>query len=121
MGPMDKPPARGNAWAKMMFGSADARSVVALKTADPEPRDLARSPVPLVEASTGRFTGAQLGGCIGAGGMSSVFLAQLDPASRSDDLSPLTPRRFAVKIMQLATHQQLVRINADPASVFLRE
>ncbi|MEJ7733902.1 MAG: hypothetical protein WKG00_32500 [Polyangiaceae bacterium] len=92
-----------------------------LRTNHPDLRDLARNSPPLVEAGADRFTGARLVSCLGTGGMSTVFLAQLDPGLRSDDLSPLTPRRFAVKFMQLSTFQQFQRLNQDPGDLFLRE
>jgi hypothetical protein len=105
-------------------GDADADEELMgtiLRTNEPELRDLARNSPPLVEAGADRFTGARLVSCVGTGGMSTVFLAQLDPRLRSDDLSPLTPTRFAVKFMQLATFLQFQRLNQDPGDLFLRE
>jgi len=94
---------------------------VTLRSADPELRDLARETPALIEAKANRPTGLRLLTCVGGGGMSTVFLAELDPATRSVDLSPTTPRRLAVKFLQPSTWRQFKRINQDPSQVFLRE
>jgi eukaryotic-like serine/threonine-protein kinase len=93
----------------------------ALSTVDPELRDLASGEPELVEALSGRPTGIRLLRCLGAGGMSTVFLGQLDRARRSLDISELAPRRLAVKILQVGTYDHYVRKNQDPTNVFLRE
>lgn len=92
-----------------------------LHSMDPELRDLTRAPAPLVEAASGRHTGAVLTRCLGVGGMATVFLAERDLSTKSADLSPLTPRHFGVKIMQPSTARQLAKMNVDPSSVFVRE
>jgi hypothetical protein len=94
---------------------------VTLRSADPELRDLARNTPVLIEAKAERPTGLRLLEAVGAGGMSTVFLAELDPSARSLDLSPTTPRRLAVKFLQPSTWRQFKRINQDPSQVFLRE
>jgi hypothetical protein len=92
-----------------------------LRTSDVELRDLAQGSPMLVEASSGRSTGARLVKCIGVGGMSTVFLAEIEPQSRGIDLSPLCPRRIAVKFLQISTQEQFQRYNLDPSQVFIRE
>jgi serine/threonine protein kinase len=92
-----------------------------LRTTDVELRDLAQGSPMLVEAASGRATGARLIKCIGVGGMSTVFLAELDPQKRGDDLSPLSPRKIAVKFLQISTQQEFRRYNLDPSEVFIRE
>ncbi len=92
-----------------------------LRTTDVELRDLAQGSPMLVEAVSGRATGARLIKCIGVGGMSTVFLAELDPQQRGDDLSPLSPRKIALKFLQISTQQEFRRYNLDPSEVFIRE
>jgi serine/threonine protein kinase len=88
---------------------------------DSELRDLARGEPPLVDALTGRDTGLRLKAFVGAGGMSSVLRAELEPEARSPELSPTTPLHLAVKILQPGTWRQFKRLNQDPANAFLRE
>lgn len=88
---------------------------------DSELRDLCRGTPPLVEALSGRVTGLNLISFVGAGGMSSVFRAELEPSTRSIDLSPTTPTLLAVKVLQPSTWRQFKRLNQDPANAFLRE
>ena len=76
---------------------------------------------PLFEATQGAFTGMTLVRFVGEGGMSTVFLAELDPAKRSSDLHPLAPRRIAVKFMKGDTESALLRFNMDPLAIFVRE
>lgn len=95
--------------------------VAPLRGNDYELRDLAESAPHLVESTTGAPTGITLTRCLGAGGNSTVFLAECDPKQRSEDLSPLTPRRLAVKIMQPRSARTLLKGGVDPASVFVRE
>ena len=92
-----------------------------LTSSDGELRDLAQGRPELIDASSGRRTGARLVSCLGGGGMSTVFLGELDPAQRSVDLFELTPRRMAVKFLQASTYEQFQRMNQDPSDVFLRE
>lgn len=94
---------------------------MSLRTTDIELRDLAQGCPSLVDAISGRPTGARLIKCIGAGGMSTVFLAEIDAAARSEALSGLTPRKVAVKFLQIATQDEFRRLNLDPANVFVRE
>jgi serine/threonine protein kinase len=84
-------------------------------------RDLTQGAPALVEATRGVPTGATLLRYIGAGGMSAVFLAEIDPAKRSTDLSPLAPRRIAIKFMQADTEKELVKYNMDPLAIFVKE
>jgi eukaryotic-like serine/threonine-protein kinase len=95
--------------------------VAPLRGNDYELRDLADRAPNLIEATTGAPTGITITRCLGAGGNSTVFLAECDPKQRSEDLSPLTPRRLAVKIMQPRSARTLLRGGVDPASVFVRE
>jgi eukaryotic-like serine/threonine-protein kinase len=92
-----------------------------LTSADPDLRDICRGRPELVDAMTGRTTGVHLVSFIGSGGMSTVFAAELDATRKNPDLSPTTPTRLAVKLMQPSTWQQFKRLNQDPAQVFLRE
>src|SRR5205809_531719 len=84
-------------------------------------RDLAEGSPPLVEATRNAPTGATLLRYIGAGGMSAVFLAEVEPHSRSSDLSPLAPPRIAIKFMQADTEKELVKYNMDPLAIFVKE
>jgi len=84
-------------------------------------RDLAESAPALIESTSGKDTGITMTRCIGAGGNSTVFLAECDPRRRSDDLSPVSPARMAVKIMQPRAAANLEKGGVDPASVFIRE
>jgi len=52
--------------------------------------------------------------------MSAVFLAETD-GQRSRDLSPATPRRFAIKFMRADTERELTRANIDPLTIFVKE
>jgi serine/threonine protein kinase len=94
-----------------------------LRSTDDELRDLAQGSPPLVDAASGEATGARLIRCIGAGGMSTVFLAELDPdpRARSARISALAPARIAVKFLQPTTQQEFRRQNLDPSDVFVRE
>lgn len=84
-------------------------------------RDLAENAPALIEATSGKDTGITMTRCLGAGGNSTVFLAECDPRRRSDDLSPMSPARMAVKIMQPRAARTLEKGGVDPASVFIRE
>ena len=92
-----------------------------LRSTDDELRDLAQGSPPLVDATSGEATGARLIRCIGAGGMSTVFLAELDIAAASSRISKLAPSRIAVKFLQPTTQQEFRRQNLDPSDVFVRE
>lgn len=92
-----------------------------LRSSDPDLRDLARGAPQLIEASRGRFTGVTLLDCLGVGGMSAVFLAELDPARRSEDLAPLSPRRLVIKIMKPATVHDLEMAGMAQEATFERE
>lgn len=72
-----------------------------LRSFDADLRDLARGEPPLTDAS-GSLTGARLMHLLGVGGMSTVFLADVETARFSRALSPLCPARIAVKIMKPA-------------------
>ncbi|MRG96676.1 protein kinase domain-containing protein [Polyangium spumosum] len=79
-----------------------------LRSQDVELRDLARGAPPLSDA-WGSPTGARLARLLGVGGMSSVFLAEVDTARRSSALSPICPPRIAVKIMKPAMVSDLMQ------------
>lgn len=72
-----------------------------LRSFDADLRDLARGEPALTDA-TGSLTGARLKQVLGVGGMSTVFLAEVEQARFSSALSPLCPGRIAVKIMKPA-------------------
>jgi eukaryotic-like serine/threonine-protein kinase len=95
--------------------------MTALRTTNDQLSDLARGAPALFEAVHGRATGVTLTRFLGAGGMATVFLAELDQASRSDDLSPLSPHRLAIKFMQVSTERELSKLNLDPMDFFVRE
>ncbi len=92
-----------------------------LRTGEDDLRDLANGEPRLVEARDGQFTGVTLRRCLGVGGMSSVFLGELDEAHRSVALDPRAPRWLAVKFTKLSTERQLAKMGIDPRSVFTRE
>jgi hypothetical protein len=93
---------------------------VSLRALDPELRDLARTAPPLVDVS-GRPTGLTLVKWLGTGGMATVFLAELDGAARSPELSPLAPRRLAIKLLLPAMLHQAERMNVAGSDLFMRE
>jgi serine/threonine protein kinase len=88
-------------------------------------RDLATGMPQLMDSSAGtpKPTGVSLVRYIGAGGMSTVFLAELDASKRAPQaqLHPLTPRRLAIKFMQGDTESQLLQYNMDPLAIFVKE
>lgn len=88
---------------------------------DSELRDLVTGRLPLVEASSGHFTGITLTRLIGVGGMSTVFQADFDPAFRSPDIWERTPRSLAIKIMKPATVEEIKNANASLDDIFKRE
>ena len=92
-----------------------------LRTSNDQLTDLARGAPALIEAVHGRPTGVTLTRFLGAGGMATVFLAELDQAARSDDLSPSSPHRLAIKLMQVSTERELAKLNLDPMDFFVRE
>jgi eukaryotic-like serine/threonine-protein kinase len=96
-------------------------AVPSLFTTDPEIRDLDRGAPPLVDADSGHPTGARLVRHLGTGGMSTVYLAELDRSARSDSLSEDAPPRLAVKFLKPALLDDAAKINVDPATFFLKE
>ncbi len=92
-----------------------------IRIKDPELRDLITGRLPLVEATSGHFTGITLTRLIGVGGMSTVFQADFDPAFRSPDIWDRTPRSVAIKIMKPATVQEIKSANASIDDIFKRE
>jgi eukaryotic-like serine/threonine-protein kinase len=92
-----------------------------IRIRDPELRDLVTNRVPLVEATSGHYTGITLTRLIGVGGMSTVFHAEFDPAFRSPDIWDRTPRAVAIKIMKPATVMEIKNANASLDDIFKRE
>jgi len=92
-----------------------------LRSSDPDLRDLARGAPPLLESIEGRLTGVTLLECLGVGGMATVFLAELDPTRRSDDISAICPRRLAIKMMKPATVMELAMAGLAHEATFERE
>ena len=92
-----------------------------LRASTSDLRDLPQGAPALVDATSGVPTGATITRYLGAGGMSVVFLAEVDPAKRSRDLSPLSPARIALKFMQADTEKELVKYNMDPLAIYKRE
>jgi eukaryotic-like serine/threonine-protein kinase len=72
-----------------------------LRSFDADLRDLARGAPALTDAG-GSLTGARLTQLLGVGGMSTVFLAEVESARFSQALSAHCPGRIAVKIMKPA-------------------
>lgn len=92
-----------------------------IRIKDSELRDLVSGRLPLVEATSGHFTGITLSRLIGVGGMSTVFQAEFDPAFRSPDIWDRTPRSVAIKIMKPATVEEIRNANASLDDIFKRE
>jgi hypothetical protein len=92
-----------------------------LRATSSELQDLSAGSPALVESSRGLPTGARLIRYLGGGGMSAVFLADLDPGARSADLSPAAPKRLAIKFMRADTERELTRANIDPLTIFVKE
>ncbi len=72
-----------------------------LRSYDADLRDLAKG-TPVLTDAGGSLTGARLTHVLGVGGMSTVFLAEVEAARFSEALSPHCPGRIAVKIMKPA-------------------
>ena len=92
-----------------------------LHATNTELEDLATGTPPLIEAAQGMPTGARLIRYLGGGGMSAVFLAEVEPGTRSPDLAPSTPRKLAIKFMKPDTVRELVKANIDPLAIFVKE
>jgi serine/threonine protein kinase len=93
-----------------------------LTSTDQDLRDLCRGQPSVIDAVTGDDTGLRLQRLVGAGGMSTVFLAELDASRQPPRRFPAaTPRQLALKFLQPSTWRQFQRLNQDPAQVFLRE
>jgi serine/threonine protein kinase len=92
-----------------------------IRIKDAELRDLVTGRLPLVEATSGHFTGITLTRLIGVGGMSTVFQADFDPAFRSPDIWDRTPRSVAIKIMKPSTVEEIKNANASIDDIFKRE
>jgi hypothetical protein len=87
-------------------------------------RDLATGAPALLDVSGGapKPTGITLLRFVGSGGMSTVFLGELDARARQQgQLHPLTPPRLAIKFMQADTESQLLQFNMDPLAIFVKE
>jgi eukaryotic-like serine/threonine-protein kinase len=87
---------------------------------DPELRDLCLGEPELHDSSRGVGTGARLIRSLGVGGMSSVFLARIDPHRRVD-ASPRYPERMAVKIVKPAVAADLAQEGIDARKLAERE
>lgn len=73
----------------------------------------------LVDARAGRM-GVTVRRHVGGGGMANVYLAEFDQ-TKFDHLSPLTPRVFALKVMQEQMVGDLIRKGLDPFASVERE
>ena len=82
--------------------------------------DLA-SGTPELFDDAGETTGLVLQKRLGVGGMATVFLAERIREVSPRVLSPQTPKRLAVKFMQLSTARELGRLGIDPLRLFSRE
>jgi hypothetical protein len=94
--------------------------VLPLPTSTGDLVDLAQGTPQLFDVS-GAFTGITLVRLLGRGGMSTVFLGELDRRATHFPFHERTPARVAVKFMQLTTERQLRQYNMDPTTLFMRE
>jgi len=78
----------------LTISSADVRS----DASSSELEDLAKGCPLLVDASNATTSGVRLMRFLGGGGMSAVFLAELEGGARSRELSPATPKRIAIQV-----------------------
>ncbi len=92
-----------------------------LSTSNDELLDLARGGEELTMSGTGAPSGVKLVKKLGAGGMSTVFLAELDPARRAPELAQDTPERLAIKMTQPGAMQQLEACNIDHRSLIRKD
>jgi serine/threonine protein kinase len=91
-----------------------------LRSASDDLADLANGTPELIDES-GVRTGIHLRKRLGVGGMATVFLAEREGDVPRDLLSPSTPRRMALKFMQLSTARDLAKVGIDPLRLFSRE
>ncbi len=82
--------------------------------------DLAQGSPELIDES-GIATGVVLRRRLGVGGMATVFLGERTRDMPHGVLSPLTPHKLAIKVMQLSTARELARMGVDPLRLFSRE
>jgi len=94
---------------------------VPLRASTTDLRTLADGSPQLVDAQTGEPTGATLVRYLGAGGMSTVFLAEIEPGARLVRLRPDTPRRIAIKFMLPETERAFAKINIASNEIFRKE
>ena len=87
---------------------------------DPELRDLAIGEPELHDSSKGVGTGVRLIRSLGVGGMSSVFLARVDPQRRGD-ATHRYPDRMAVKIVKPGVSEDLAQEGVDARNLADRE
>ncbi len=87
---------------------------------DPELRDLFIGEPELHDSSRGVRTGARLIRSLGVGGMSSVFLARVDPQRRGA-AAPRYPERMAVKIVKPGVADDLAQEGIDARKLADRE
>jgi hypothetical protein len=91
-----------------------------LTSSSDELHDLAYGQPLLVDAGAGRSTGARLLKHIGAGGMATVFLAEVEHAA-APPLADGTPRRIALKFAQPSVLLAFERQRLDPLLSFRKE
>jgi hypothetical protein len=94
---------------------------VPLRASTSDLRSLADGSPKLVDAQTGEPTGATLVRYLGAGGMSTVFLAEIARGTRLVRLRPDTPQRVAVKFMLPETERAFAKINIASNEIFRKE
>jgi hypothetical protein len=75
----------------------------------------------LADGSPEIAVGVRLGRLLGAGGMSTVFEAHVDPGRRDERLSPRTPERFALKMTHPSAVKALRGYNLDPSTIIEKE
>ena len=104
-------------------GQYDAGTLAStmLTSSNDELLDLAQSMPELTLSGSGARTGVRLIKLLGAGGMSTVFLAELDPTQRSADLSPDTPTRLAIKMTQPTAMDALKTYNIDHRAIIRKD
>jgi eukaryotic-like serine/threonine-protein kinase len=88
---------------------------------DPDLRDLSVGEPALHEAVSAAPTGARLKRLLGVGGMSAVFLAELDEPQKGGALAQGCPSRLAIKITKPTVMHDLSQEGIDPRKLADRE
>ena len=92
-----------------------------LSASNDELLDLATTGAELFISGSNAPTGVRLVKLLGAGGMSTVFLAELDRSRKTSDLAQDAPERLAIKMTQPQAMQALKTYNIDHNEIIRRE